>query len=120
MVEALIKKPSAALYGLVTDPVRRVEIVDAIQKAVEESFLEDSRRAGRPASRRAPIGNGSGKEQKRRAHMCLDLFERTVGDSGWGPVHYRDRISAALRHELDNGHGSFDPAAEGLVWTPQS
>ena len=116
MVEALIKKPSAALYGLITDPVRRVEIVDAIQKAVVESFREDARRDGRPPTKRGPIPTHS--EQKRRAHMCLDLFERTVGDSGWGPVHFRDRILAALRHELDNGHGSFDPAAEGLVWTP--
>lgn len=115
MVEALIKKPSAALYRLVTDPVRRVEVVVAIQKAVEESFCEDARRAGRPTTSAA---NLTSNEQKRRAHMCLDLFERTVGDDGWGPVHFRDRISAALRHELDHGHGSFDPAAEGLVWTP--
>ncbi len=109
MVEALIRNPSAALVELVIDPERRREVVVAIERAVNESFKEDARRSSRKASR-------TRREEKRRASMCLDLFERLVGDCGWGPVHFRDSISRALRVELDGG--TFDPADENLVWTP--
>jgi hypothetical protein len=112
MVEALIRNPSAALVELVIDPVRRREVVAAIQRAVLESFKEDARRSSARKSGRTR------REEKRRASMCLDLFERLVGEAGWSPVHFRDSIVRALRAELDGGKGSFDPSKESLVWAP--
>lgn len=112
MVEALIRNPNAALLELVIDPQRRVEVVAAIERAVIESFKEDARRNSMRKSGRTR------REEKHRASMCLDLFERLVGDCGWSPVHYRDSISRALRVELDSGKGSFDPSNEDLIWTP--
>ncbi len=109
MVEALIRNPSAVLVELVVDPARRAQVVSAIERAVKESFREDARRN---STRR--VGS---REEKRRASMCLDLFERLVGDCGWSPIHYRDSIIRALRAELDGGKGSFDPSKESLVWT---
>jgi hypothetical protein len=112
MVEALIRNPSVVLVELVIDPTRRREVVAAIHRAVLESFREDARRSSTRNSGRTR------REEKRRASMCLDLFERLVGDAGWSPIHFRDAVTRALRAELDGGKGSFDPSKESLVWTP--
>lgn len=112
MVEALIRNPSVTLVELVIDPARRREVVAAIERAVNESFQEDARRSSSKRSSRTR------REEKRRVSLCLDLFERLVGDAGWSPIHFRDAVVRALRAELDGGKGSFDPSKESLVWTP--
>jgi hypothetical protein len=93
--------PKSFLELIEPDGVGRV--VQAIERAVAQSFEEDQGRLTR-------------HEIRRRYGICENLIVRLRGDLGWGLHRALDHLPHYLRCELDGQAWEPDPRT---IWMPE-
>lgn len=107
--KAFTRKEDYPFAEFVKDPNTGVRVVNAICKALADSFAEDERRLGKAFRRQIQTET----EVRRRADICGKWFRTLRAECRYSTDRALSVLGDALRAELDGG--IFEPPkAEGM------